>query len=277
PVYAKALGVDIDSLLVSQPNSGEQALEIAEALVRSGAIDVIVIDSVAAMTTKAEIEGEMGDTHVGLQARLMSQAMRKLTGIIGKTNCVALFINQVREKIGVMYGNPETTPGGRALKFYSSVRMEIRRSEQIKNGSEVIGNRTRCKVVKNKVAPPFKEAEFDIMYGEGISQTGEILDLATNLDIVNRSGAWYNYNGERLGQGRDNAKAYLAENPELCEELRKLVMENKDELLMAGKKSGRRPAVEKVVAKAAAKPVEKAAEPVKEPNLNIKPDEADFE
>lgn len=277
PVYAKALGVDIDSLLVSQPNSGEQALEIAEALVRSGAIDVIVIDSVAAMTTKAEIEGEMGDTHVGLQARLMSQAMRKLTGIIGKTNCVALFINQVREKIGVMYGNPETTPGGRALKFYSSVRMEIRRSEQIKNGSEVIGNRTRCKVVKNKVAPPFKEAEFDIMYGEGISQTGEILDLATNLDIVNRSGAWYNYNGERLGQGRDNAKAYLAENPELCEELKKLVMENKDELLMAGKKSGRRPAVEKVVAKAAAKPVEKAAEPVKEPNLNIKPDEADFE
>ena len=277
PVYAKALGVDIDSLLVSQPNSGEQALEIAEALVRSGAIDVIVIDSVAAMTTKAEIEGEMGDTHVGLQARLMSQAMRKLTGIIGKTNCVALFINQVREKIGVMYGNPETTPGGRALKFYSSVRMEIRRSEQIKNGSEVIGNRTRCKVVKNKVAPPFKEAEFDIMYGEGISQTGEILDLATNLDIVNRSGAWYNYNGERLGQGRDNAKAYLAENPELCEELRKLVMENKDELLMAGKKSGRRPAVEKAVAKAAAKPVEKAAEPAKEPNLNIKPDEADFE
>lgn len=277
PVYAKALGVDIDSLLVSQPNSGEQALEITEALVRSGAIDVIVLDSVAAMTTKAEIEGEMGDTHVGLQARLMSQAMRKLTGIIGKTNCVALFINQVREKIGVMYGNPETTPGGRALKFYSSVRMEIRRSEQIKNGSEVIGNRTRCKVVKNKVAPPFKEAEFDIMYGEGISQTGEILDLATNLDIVNRSGAWYNYNGERLGQGRDNAKAYLAENPELCEELRKLVMENKDELLMAGKKSGRRPAVEKVVAKAAAKPVEKTAEPVKEPNLNIKPDEADFE
>ncbi len=277
PVYAKALGVDIDSLLVSQPNSGEQALEITEALVRSGAIDVIVLDSVAAMTTKAEIEGEMGDTHVGLQARLMSQAMRKLTGIIGKTNCVALFINQVREKIGVMYGNPETTPGGRALKFYSSVRMEIRRSEQIKNGSEVIGNRTRCKVVKNKVAPPFKEAEFDIMYGEGISQTGEILDLATNLDIVNRSGAWYNYNGERLGQGRDNAKAYLAENPELCEELRKLVMENKDELLMAGKKSGRRPAVEKVVAKAAAKPVEKTAEPAKEPNLNIKPDEADFE
>lgn len=276
PVYAKALGVDIDSLLVSQPNSGEQALEITEALVRSGAIDIIVLDSVAAMTTKAEIEGEMGDTHVGLQARLMSQAMRKLTGIIGKTNCVAVFINQVREKIGVMYGNPETTPGGRALKFYSSVRMEIRRSEQIKNGSEIIGNRTRCKVVKNKVAPPFKEAEFDIMYGEGISQTGEILDLATNLDIVNRSGAWYNYNGERLGQGRDNAKVYLSEHPELIEELRRLVMENKDDLLMAGKKSGRRPAVEKAVAKAAAKPVEKA-EPVKEPSLDIKPDEADFQ
>ena len=226
PTYAEALGVDIDSLLVSQPSSGEQALEIAEALVRSGAIDVIVIDSVAAMTTKAEIEGEMGDTHVGLQARLMSQAMRKLTGIVGKTNCVAIFINQVREKIGVMYGNPETTPGGRALKFYASVRMEIRRSEAIKNGSAIIGNRTKCKVVKNKVAPPFKEAEFDIMYGEGISYVGEVLDMAVSLDIVKRSGAWFNYNGEHLGQGRDNSKKYLKEHPEVLEELASLIKRN---------------------------------------------------
>ena len=210
PVYAQALGVDIDSLLVSQPDTGEQALEIAEALVRSGAIDVVVVDSVAAMVTKAEIEGEMGDSHVGLQARLMSQALRKLTGAIGKSNCVVIFINQLREKIGVMYGNPETTPGGRALKFYASVRLDVRRIEALKSGTEVIGNRTRVKVVKNKVAPPFREAEFDIMYGTGISQEGEVLDLANKLDIVVRGGSWFNYGDIRLGQGRDNAKVGAA-------------------------------------------------------------------
>ncbi|PWN00651.1 MAG: recombinase RecA [Massilioclostridium sp.] len=274
PTYAEALGVDIDSLLVSQPSSGEQALEIAEALVRSGAIDVIVIDSVAAMTTKAEIEGEMGDTHVGLQARLMSQAMRKLTGIVGKTNCVAIFINQVREKIGVMYGNPETTPGGRALKFYASVRMEIRRSEAIKNGSAIIGNRTKCKVVKNKVAPPFKEAEFDIMYGEGISYVGEVLDMAVSLDIVKRSGAWFNYNGEHLGQGRDNSKKYLKEHPEVLEELASLIKQNQEQLEPPKKK---KTAVEKAVSKAEEKVEPVAVDTVAEPNLDIKPDEADFE
>lgn len=237
PVYAKALGVDIDSLLVSQPDTGEQALEITEALVRSGAIDVIVIDSVAAMVTKAEIEGEMGDTHVGLQARLMSQALRKLTSVIGKSNCVAVFINQVREKIGVIYGNPETTPGGRALKFYSSVRIEVRRGEAIKNGSEILGNRTRCKIVKNKVAPPFKEAEFDIMYGEGISRIGEIVDLGAKLDIIQKSGAWFSYKGERLGQGRDNAKEFLRDHPEIAEEIAAQIMENKDELSMTSKKA----------------------------------------
>ena len=274
PTYAEALGVDIDSLLVSQPSSGEQALEIAEALVRSGAIDVIVIDAVAAMTTKAEIEGEMGDTHVGLQARLMSQAMRKLTGIVGKTNCVAIFINQVREKIGVMYGNPETTPGGRALKFYASVRMEIRRSEAIKNGSAIIGNRTKCKVVKNKVAPPFKEAEFDIMYGEGISYVGEVLDMAVSLDIVKRSGAWFNYNGEHLGQGRDNSKKYLKEHPEVLEELASLIKQNQEQLEPPKKK---KTAVEKAVSKAEEKAEPVTANTVAEPNLDIKPDEADFE
>lgn len=230
PVYAKALGVDIDSLLVSQPDTGEQALEICEALVRSGAVDVVVVDSVAAIVTKAEIEGEMGDTHVGLQARLMSQALRKLTGAIGKTNCVVIFINQLREKIGIAYGNPETTPGGRALKFYSSVRLEVRRSEQLKNGTEVIGNRTRVKVVKNKVAPPFKEAEFDIMYGEGISREGEVLDLAAKLEIINKSGSWFSYQENRLGQGRDKVKEYMKENPAFCEEIAALVMENKDQL-----------------------------------------------
>ena len=223
PVYAKALGVDIDSLLVSQPDTGEQALEIAEALVRSGAIDVIVLDSVAAMVPKAEIEGEMGDAHVGLQARLMSQALRKLTGIVSKSNTVAVFINQLREKVGVVYGNPEVTPGGRALKFYSSVRMEVRRVEQLKSGTEMIGNRTRVKIVKNKVAPPFKEAEFDIMYGTGISREGEILDLAVKLDIINKSGAWFSYNGERLGQGRDNVKVYLQEHPDFANEIDKLI------------------------------------------------------
>ena len=233
PVYAKALGVDIDSLLVSQPDTGEQALEIAEALVRSGAIDVIVLDSVAAMVPKAEIEGEMGDSHVGLQARLMSQALRKLTGIVSKSNTVAVFINQLREKVGIVYGNPEVTPGGRALKFYSSVRMEVRRIEQLKSGTEMIGNRTRVKIVKNKVAPPFKEAEFDIMYGTGISRVGEILDLAVKLEIIQKSGAWFSYNGERLGQGRDNVKIYLQEHPEFADEIDALIRENAERLSFA--------------------------------------------
>ena len=238
PVYAQALGVDIDSLLVSQPDTGEQALEIAEALVRSGAIDVVVVDSVAAMVTKAEIEGEMGDSHVGLQARLMSQALRKLTGAIGKSNCVVIFINQLREKIGVMYGNPETTPGGRALKFYASVRLDVRRIEALKSGTEIIGNRTRVKVVKNKVAPPFREAEFDIMYGTGISQEGEVLDLANKLDIVVRGGSWFNYGDIRLGQGRDNAKEYLKANPELMAEIEAKVRENADKLLKSPRAAG---------------------------------------
>ena len=231
PVYAKNLGVDIDQLLVSQPDTGEQALEICEALVRSGAVDVVVVDSVAAMVTKAEIEGEMGDTHVGLQARLMSQALRKLTGAIGKSNAIVIFINQLRMKIGVMYGNPETTTGGNALKFYASVRIDIRRTEAIKNGSEIVGNRTRAKIVKNKVAPPFKEAEFDIMYGQGVSRLGEILDLGSKLDIVQKSGAWFNYGEIRLGQGRDNAKEYLRQNPELAEEIAAKVMANADKLM----------------------------------------------
>ena len=216
PVYAEALGVDVDSLLVSQPDTGEQALEIAEALIRSGAIDVIVVDSVAALVPKAEIDGEMGDSHVGLQARLMSQALRKLAGAISKSNCVAIFINQLREKVGVVYGNPEVTPGGRALKYYSSVRIEVRKVETIKNGSEILGSKTRAKVVKNKIAPPFKEAIFDIMYGKGISRTGELLDLAVEKDIIHKSGAWFSYGEERLGQGRDNIKNLLAENKELA-------------------------------------------------------------
>lgn len=252
PVYAQALGVDIDSLLVSQPDTGEQALEICEALVRSGAIDVVVVDSVAAMTTKAEIEGEMGDSFVGLQARLMSQALRKLTGAISKSNAVCIFINQLREKIGVMYGNPETTPGGRALKFYSSVRLDVRRIEQLKSGGEVVGNRTRVKVVKNKVAPPFREAEFDIMYGQGISREGEILDAAVKLDIIEKSGSWFSYNGSKIGQGRDNAKEFLRQNPELAEEIAAQVMANADKLLNS--KIGRKPAPAP-----AAKPAEEAA------------------
>ena len=223
PTYAQKLGVNIDELLVSQPDTGEQGLEIAEALVRSGAIDIIVVDSVAALVPKAEIEGEMGDSHVGLQARLMSQAMRKLSGALNKSKTIAIFINQVREKIGVMFGNPETTPGGRALKFYSTIRMEVRRAEAIKQGSEIVGNRTKIKIVKNKVAPPFKTAEVDIMYGEGISLEGEIVDIGSDLDIIQKSGSWYSYEGERLGQGRENAKLYLKENPELKHEILKKI------------------------------------------------------
>ena len=217
PTYARALGVDIDSMLISQPDTGEQGLEICEALVRSGAIDVVVVDSVAALTPRAEIEGDMGDSHVGLLARLMSQALRKLAGSIAKTNCVVIFINQLREKVGVMFGNPETTTGGRALKFYSSVRLDVRRIESLKQGGDVIGNRTRVKVVKNKIAPPFKEAEFDIMFGKGISREGDILDLAANLDIIVKSGAWYAYEGNKIGQGRENAKQYLREHPDVWE------------------------------------------------------------
>ncbi|MGI6357474.1 MAG: recombinase RecA [Bacillota bacterium] len=217
PTYARNLGVNIDDLLVSQPDTGEQALEIAEALVRSGAVDIVVIDSVAALVPRAEIEGEMGDAHVGLQARLMSQALRKLAGAINRSRTVAVFINQLREKVGVMFGNPETTPGGRALKFYSTVRLEVRRAETLKQGSEMVGNRTRVKVVKNKVAPPFKQADFDIMYGQGISREGGILDIGAEIDVVNKSGAWYSYGDERLGQGRENAKQYLREHPEIAQ------------------------------------------------------------
>ena len=219
PAYAKKLGVNIDELLLSQPDTGEQGLEIADALVSSGAVDIIVIDSVAALVPRAEIDGEMGDTHVGLQARLMSQALRKLSGTINKTKTIAIFINQIREKVGVMFGNPETTPGGRALKFYATVRLEVRRSEQLKQGSDIVGNRTKVKVVKNKVAPPFKVAEIDIMYGEGISQEGELLDMAVNVDLVDKSGAWYSYNGERIGQGRENVKNYMKDHPEMVSEL----------------------------------------------------------
>ena len=223
PTYAAHIGVDIDNLYISQPDNGEQALEITETMVRSGAVDIIVVDSVAALVPKAEIDGEMGDSHVGLHARLMSQALRKLTGIISKSNCVVIFINQLREKVGVMFGNPETTTGGRALKFYASVRLDVRRIETLKVGGEVVGNRTRVKVVKNKVAPPFKEAEFDIMFGKGISKEGDILDLAVLHDIINKAGAWYSYNGEKIGQGRENTKLYLANNPEVMEEIEQQV------------------------------------------------------
>ena len=219
PVYASKIGVDIDNLYISQPDNGEQALEITETLVRSGAVDIIIVDSVAALVPKAEIDGDMGDSHVGLQARLMSQALRKLTAVISKSNCVVIFINQLREKVGVMFGNPETTTGGRALKFYSSIRMDVRRIETLKQAGEMIGNRTRIKVVKNKIAPPFKEAEFDIMFGQGISREGDILDLAANLGVINKSGAWYAYNDEKIGQGRENAKNYLKENPDVMNEV----------------------------------------------------------
>ena len=223
PTYAAHIGVDIDNLYISQPDNGEQALEITETMVRSGAVDVIIVDSVASLVPKSDIDGEMGDSHVGLHARLMSQALRKLTGIISKSNCVVIFINQLREKVGVMFGNPETTTGGRALKFYASVRLDVRRIETLKVGGEVVGNRTRVKVVKNKVAPPFKEAEFDIMFGKGISKEGDILDLAVLHDIINKAGAWYSYNGEKIGQGRENTKLYLANNPEVMEEIEQQV------------------------------------------------------
>lgn len=270
PVYAKALGVDIDSLLVSQPDTGEQALEIMEALIRSGALDVIVLDSVAAMVTRAEIDGEMGDSHVGLQARLMSQALRKLTSVVSRSNCVAVFINQVREKIGVVYGNPETTPGGRALKFYSSVRIEVRRGEAIKNGTDIIGNKTKCKIVKNKVAPPFKEVIFDIMYGEGVSRVGEIIDFAVDAEIIEKSGAWFSYNGERLGQGRDKVKKLLNENEALREEIAAQVKEHSAELLdKAGLKSKSLSDEDMPAPKA---PVSNAGV-----DIDIEADESDFE
>ncbi len=246
PEYAKNIGVDIDNLYISQPDSGEQALEIAETMVRSGAIDIVVIDSVAALVPKDEIEGNMGDSHMGLQARLMSQALRKLTGIINKTNCTVVFINQLREKIGVMFGNPETTTGGNALKFYASVRMDVRRIDKIQQAGQMVGNRVRVKVVKNKVAPPFKQAEFNIMFGKGISTSGDILDLASNIDVVNKSGAWYAYNGDKIGQGRENAKQFLEDNPEIMEEIERkvrihfgLIEEEGEEAQPAGKKAGK--------------------------------------
>ena len=279
PVYARALGVDIDNLLVSQPDSGEQALEIAEALVRSGAIDVLIVDSVAAMTTKAEIEGEMGDSHVGMLARLMSQAMRKLTSIISKSNCVAIFINQIREKIGVVYGNPETTPGGRALKFYASVRMEVRKGEAIKDGTTIIGNRTRVKIVKNKVAPPFRECEFDILYGKGISRSGEVLDLAVDLDIINKSGSWFSYEGQRLGQGRDNIKELLQNTPQLMQEveekIKKKLAEQKATAVKAAeqKRNGRKPAESNNALEQAAE--QAAAAQMQQANLNALDMESD--
>ncbi len=234
PVYARNIGVDVDNLYISQPDNGEQALEITETMVRSGAVDIVIVDSVAALVPKAEIEGDMGDAHVGLQARLMSQALRKLTAVISKSNCIVIFINQLREKVGIMFGNPETTTGGRALKFYSSIRLDVRRVESLKQSGEVIGNHTRIKVVKNKIAPPFKEAEFDIMFGAGISREGDILDLAANIGIVNKSGAWYAYNGEKIGQGRENAKNFLRENKAVCEEVEAKVRDHYD---LDGKKA----------------------------------------
>ena len=253
PTYARALGVQVEDMLIAQPDTGEQALEITEALVRSGAIDVIVVDSVAALVPRAEIEGEMGDSHVGLQARLMSQALRKLAGAISKSNCVAIFINQLREKVGVMYGNPEVTAGGRALKFYSSVRIDIRRIETLKAGGEMIGSRTRAKVVKNKIAPPFREAEFDVMYGRGISREGELLDLAVKLDVVQKSGAWFSFNGERLGQGRDNVKEYFRSHPDFAAKIEKQVYDNAGKLYA---KTAPVPAAAAEPDKSVAKPVE---------------------
>ena len=266
PVYAAALGVNIDELLVSQPDTGEDALEIAEALVRSGAIDIIVVDSVAALAPKAEIEGDMGAAHVGLQARLMSQALRKLAGSISKLNCVAIFINQLREKVGVMFGNPETTPGGRALKFYASVRIDIRKIDTLKVGGEVVGSRTRAKVVKNKIAPPFREAEFDIMYGQGISRIGELLDLAVQLDIVKKSGAWFSYGENRIGQGRDNVKEYLRSNPDVAQQIEEELMSQKERLSFsrqtAKKSKAAKAAAEEAPAADGARPATAPAESV---------------
>ncbi len=260
PVYAQALGVDIDSLLVSQPDTGEQALEICEALVRSNAIDIVVVDSVAALVPKAEIEGLMGDSHVGLQARLMSQALRKLTACIAKSNCAVIFINQLREKVGVVYGNPEVTTGGRALKFYSSVRIEIRKGEKLKLQNEIIGSRTKAKIVKNKVAPPFKEVEFDIMYGEGISRVGEIVDLGVDCDVIQKSGAWFAYNGQKIGQGREKVKVYLTENPELMAEIEAKIKEHRDEIF-----GSKKPKLNKATLSGVVEPtVEKVAEPESE-------------
>lgn len=277
PTYAEALGVQIENLLVSQPDSGEQALEIGEALIRSGAIDVIVFDSIAAMTTRAEIDGDMGDQHVGQLARLMSQAMRKLTAAISRSNCVAIFINQIREKIGVMYGNPETTPGGRALKFYASVRIDVRKGDIIKDGSQIIGASTKCKVVKNKVAPPFKEAEFDLMYGQGISRTGEILDMAVDLDIIKKGGSWFSYGDKKLGQGRDNVKELLKTDTELCQEIEEQILARKDELLAITTK-GAAPKKGKA-AKAAKEASEDSAEnyEVDEDILNDMDEDEDFD
>lgn len=273
PTYAAALGVDVDSLLVSQPDTGEDALEIAEALIRSGAIDVIVIDSVAALVPKAEIEGEMGDSHVGLHARLMSQALRKLAGAINKSNCVAIFINQLREKVGVVYGNPEVTTGGRALKFYSSVRIDIRKQEVLKQNGEIIGAHTKAKVVKNKLAPPFREAEFDIMYGKGISRTGELLDLAVKADIVQKAGAWFSYDGKRLGQGRDNVKELLENDKELSKEIEDKLMANLDKVIAASapaKKGAKAKITEVANAK---KPADAPAENVNSANIDVLVDE----
>ncbi len=269
PVYAGNLGVDIESLLISQPDTGEQALEITEALVRSNAIDIIVVDSVAALVPRAEIEGEMGDSHVGLQARLMSQALRKLAGAISKSNCVAIFINQLREKVGVMYGSPEVTPGGRALKFYASVRIDIRKIETLKSGTDLIGSRTRAKVVKNKMAPPFREAEFDVMYGQGISRVGELLDLAVKLDIVDKSGSWFSYKGERLGQGRDKAKDFLANNPDIAEQVEAELKENVDKLYGKTTKSTTGPAIKEVEVTPEEGPKTVKAEPKSKASLDI--------
>lgn len=272
PTYAARIGVDIDEVLISQPDTGEQALEIVDMLVRSGAIDAIVVDSVAALTPRAEIEGEIGDTTVGLQARLMSQALRKLAGSLSKSNTTCIFINQLREKIGVMYGNPETTPGGRALKFYSSVRLDVRKKDPIKEGGEIIGNLTRVKVVKNKVAPPFREAEFDIMYGEGISREGEIIDLAVKLDIIKKSGSWYSYEGNRIGQGRDKVKQYLKENPDVREQIAKQVMDQKDQLLAPSKAKKK----EDVADKPAASQPEETVVPMREESSSIPDLDEDF-